>query len=338
VLERSNREGSNRVVHGPTRTAIDSRRMLETPAIARPPRDLALRTGHSLSDEPDLWAEWERVGAQQRDMIKMALPPEWSFAGKRTLDFGCGSGRTLRHFGAEAELAEMWGCDTHEPSIDWLQENLSPPFQFFAVRDEPEIPRPDGYYDFLWAMSVFTHITREWSGWLLELHRTLKVGGLALISFLGEGMIGRLIGEEWDPDRIGMNSLLLGQSWDDGGPIVFHSEWWIRAHWGRAFEVVWLHDHLEGHGLVLLRKRDVDISRADLERLDDEEPRELAALLHNIEQLHDEDCRLRSDRDDLSRNYATLQRQLQEMQATRVWRFTRPLTRAYSGVRSKAAR
>jgi len=312
--------------------------MPEKLALPRPPRDLALRTGHALSDEQDLWAEWERVGAEQREMIKMALPPEWSFAGKRTLDFGCGSGRTLGHFQSEAELAEMWGCDTHAPSIDWLRQNLSPPFQFFAVSEAPEIPRPDEFYDFVWAMSVFTHITDEWSGWLLELHRTMKVGGLALISFLGEGMIGRLIGENWDPDRVGMNSLLLGQSWDDGGPIVFHSEWWIRAHWGRAFEIVWLHDHLEGHGLVLLRKRDVVISRGDLERLDDDEPREIAALLHNLEQLHDEDRRLRGERDDLSSNYLALQRQLHDMESTKVWRFTRPLTRVYSSIRSRVAR
>ena len=23
-----------------------------------------------------------------------------------------------------------------------------------------------------------------------------------------------------------------------GGPIVFHSEWWVRERWGRAFDVV----------------------------------------------------------------------------------------------------
>ena len=46
-----------------------------------------------------------------------------------------------------------------------------------------------------------------------------------------------LIGETWDEDRIGMNSLFHGHPWSLGGPISFNSPWWIRSHWGRAFEI-----------------------------------------------------------------------------------------------------
>src|SRR3712207_8661275 len=37
--------------------------------------------------------------------------------------------------------------------------------------------------------------------------------------------------------RIGMTVLGYGHPWEAGGPMVLHSEWWIRAHWGRAFEI-----------------------------------------------------------------------------------------------------
>ena len=76
----------------------------------------------------------------------------------------------LRHFLPEAESAEFWGCDLHGPTIAWLDENLSPPMHFY-VNDERPLRHPDGYFDLIYAISVFTHITVDWSAWLLELHR-----------------------------------------------------------------------------------------------------------------------------------------------------------------------
>ena len=37
---------------------------------------------------------------------------------------------------------------------------------------------PDGAYDLVLAVSVFTHLTASWSAWLVELHRVLADGGL----------------------------------------------------------------------------------------------------------------------------------------------------------------
>ena len=37
--------------------------------------------------------------------------------------------------------------------------------------------------------------------------------------------------------------MLVTKTWnplDSGGPFVFHSEWWLREHWGRAFEIDFL--------------------------------------------------------------------------------------------------
>jgi hypothetical protein len=62
----------------------------------------------------------------------------------------------------------------------------------------------------------------------------------------------------------------------------------LREHWGRAFVFVTLDDHggrSGEHGWVALRKRDVELTIAELERPADD-PRETEALRHNIEQLH----------------------------------------------------
>jgi hypothetical protein len=123
-----------------------------------------------------------------------------------------------------------------------------------------------------------------------------------MLTFLGEGMIQQLIDEAWDEDRIGFNTVLHGNSWDEGGPLTFISPWWIRAHWGRAFEIVELRPYTGrerdgtpvGHGLALLRKRSGDFSAIDIDQPAANEPREIGALQHNVRQLSNELVRLRS--------------------------------------------
>jgi SAM-dependent methyltransferase len=145
----------------------------------------------------------------------------------------------------------------------------------------------DEHFDLVWALSVFTHLTDYWSDWLLELHRVLRPGGRLVSTFLGEGMSQSIAGERWDADRIGMNVLRAWQRWDQGGPSVQHSEWWLREHWGRAFEVESVADGPQfGHGLIVLKKRPVTLTREELiEPARGGDPRELNALLHNASQL-----------------------------------------------------
>ena len=78
---------------------------------------LAARVGATHADNLALYEEF---GAETRDEILALLPSDWSFEGKSVLDFGCGAGRTLRHFLREAEIGEMYGCDIDSESIAWL--------------------------------------------------------------------------------------------------------------------------------------------------------------------------------------------------------------------------
>jgi SAM-dependent methyltransferase len=262
-----------------------------------PPLHLLHRTGHMDGDDPV--GAYDRMGHGLRALIESMLPDAWTWEGRRVLDFGCGAGRVLRHFADLAEDAEFWGCDIDEPSILWMHEHMSPPFHVFNSSEEPGLPQEDGYFDLIYAISVYTHITEHWAGWLLEHHRVLADGGLMFATFLGEGMIQPLLQEEWDEDRIGMNTLLHGNPWDEGGPITFHSPWWLRAHWGRAFDIVELRpftglDDHTGHGLVLLRRKPVHLTTEDLTRFEPDEPREILALQHHTEQLSRETLQLRA--------------------------------------------
>jgi SAM-dependent methyltransferase len=270
-----------------------------------PPRRLALRAG--VPDPADVFASYRAVGRDSRTTILQLLESSgvgFAFgAGRRVLDFGCGSGKVMRHFLPEAEVCELWGCDIDRPSVAWINAELSPPLHAFANGEAPPLHQPAESFDLVWSVSVFTHLTDHWAGWLAELHRVLRPGGLAIVSFLGGAMFEVWTGQRWEPDEIGMTVLDHGQDWELGGPTVFHSPWWLREHWGRAFEIVELREGTapREHGLVLLRRRsDVAVTPALLERIDPGEPREIDALRRHVHLLHAESSRLRAQRDALA--------------------------------------
>ena len=209
------------------------------------------------------------------------------------LDFGCGPGKVLRHFRDEARGAQFEGCDIHAPSVEWVERNLNPPVGAFVNEESPPLPRADGSYDLVWAMSVFTHLTDESLAWLLELHRVLDEDGLLIATILGRAMWEAREPTPWEEDRIGMAVVGHGEHWDAGGPVTYISRWWLEEHWGRLFDVVEVRDgEAPGeHTLALLRKRPVTLGREELEEARDE--RELRALRTQVELLRRDVERLR---------------------------------------------
>ncbi len=268
-----------------------------------PPTDLIIRAG--ATPGADVVAEYAAGAAGMKDLLLSLMERHGapaSAGAPNVLDFGCGAGNVIRHFHAEAHAGEVWGCDIDTRSIDWLEENLGPPFHFSALSaSPPALPLPSDHFDLVYAISVFTHLADDWAAWLLELHRVLRPTGILVLTFLGEGMAEAEHAAPWDEDRVGMNVLRHGQDWEGGGPTVFLSDWWIRAHWGRAFEILDIHhDRNElgevvprTHGYVLARKRQGSFTSDQLIALQPDEPREVAALAHNIEQLHADDRHLR---------------------------------------------
>jgi len=299
-----------------------------------PPLDLVQRIG--LREEEDPQRTYLESGLESRELIEAHLPADWTWAGKRVLDFGCGVGRVLRQFAPESEEAEFFGCDLDSASIGWLQAHFSPPFEAFETTEAASLPQEDGFFDLIYAFSVYTHFTDNWAAWLLEHHRVLAEGGILFATFLGEGMLEPLVGEKWDEDRIGMNPLMQGLSWDKGGPIAINSPWWIEAHWGRAFEMLKIVPRMRAdepsHGLVVARKKPVEVSAEELTRLEPDEPREMRALRHHVEQLEAEALRLRAAQEAMEAGLKASRAEAQqahkvldEMLNSRSWRITAPL-------------
>jgi SAM-dependent methyltransferase len=230
---------------------------------------------------------WERLGPETKTALLDLLPSDWSFEGKRILDFGCGAGRTLRYFMSEAETAEVWGVDIDAASVDLLRDTVCPPLHVMRSEHMPPLALDGGSFDLIWSISVFTHLTTNSIPWLLELHRLLKPDGLLIATYMGRWTSELLAGEEWDEDRIGMNVLRHNHPADDGAPLVLISDWWMREHWGRAFEVVTVAPQIHNQSWALLRKRDVEITAEEVARPGDD-PREYLALHHNLVQAQRE--------------------------------------------------
>jgi SAM-dependent methyltransferase len=279
-----------------------------------PPASLANYVGRLTSDDPE--REYLAIGRTARSFVEMLLPDDFSLDGARILDFGCGSGRVLRHFAPEAESGEAWGCDIDAASIEWATANLTPPLRFVGCDEVPPLPFADEYFDLIYAISVFTHLTDSWSAWLLELRRILRPGGMLVVSFLGRGMSMAIALVPWTEDEIGMLPAKIGTPWSEGGPCVLHSPWWLRAHFGRAFEI---HDLVEdgtgsyayldahasgrprpsgppgnppgdgGHGLIALLRDDRPApTLQQLEAPEPREPREWAAMRFGARHLEHE--------------------------------------------------
>ncbi len=155
------------------------------------------------------------------------------------LDFGCGCGRIARWL-ADLERPRIHGCDYNAELVDWCAANLT----FMDARAtalQPPLPYPDASFDFLYAFSVFTHLSVELaSNWLAELRRVVKPGGLIWFTIHGESYGERLLPEQrarfdrgeivvWLPEIQGTN--ICGAFWPaaavpgmlgDGWQVVHH--------------------------------------------------------------------------------------------------------------------
>jgi SAM-dependent methyltransferase len=109
------------------------------------------------------------------------------------LDFGCGCGRTLLWMARDRSAERRWsGSDIDAEAIAWCRDHLG--FARFAVNPAlPPLDAPDGAYDLIYAISVFTHLDADrQAAWLGELRRVTRPGGVVLLTVHGEACAGDL--------------------------------------------------------------------------------------------------------------------------------------------------
>jgi hypothetical protein len=212
------------------------------------------------------------------------------------------------------------------------------------------LPEADGSVGEIRAPAAFVTLVDGWAEWLLELRRVLSADGRLVIGLAPTERFEELTGRGWDDSRIGMT--VLSALDGPGGREVFHSEWWLRTHWGRAFEIVSIKEGERGREAVLTKSH-ADLSASDLERPDPGDRRELEAAQANAVFLGNQVDRVRrqleEQREDMSRelmrrSFAAADAEwarggpgspatavAAQYEATTSWRLTKPL-RALGGL------
>lgn len=102
-------------------------------------------------------------------------------------EWGCGPGRVIRHLPQMfSETVKVYGSDYNKETIDWCKKNFNT-INFSLNELEPPLQFPDHSFDFIYCISVFTHLSAETGmKWANELYRVLKPQGILLITTLGE--------------------------------------------------------------------------------------------------------------------------------------------------------
>lgn len=198
--------------------------------------------------------------------------------GWRVLDFGCASGRVLRHFVCQGDDLDVWGCDIALSHVQWIDRHLGPRPRVFHNHALPHLPLEDNSFDLVYAFSVFSHIDDFEGAWLLELRRILRPGGFAYLTThtdhtwkilkpehgIYNNMLTRpftatpevKIGPEMFQAPLPHERVVFAvKGATVYGKNVFHSTDYLRRVWGRFFEIREI--YREGayyQDVVLLRK------------------------------------------------------------------------------------
>jgi SAM-dependent methyltransferase len=170
------------------------------------------------------------------------------------LDFGCGCGRTLRHF-ADLKQARLYGTDYNSALVGWCRVNLA--FADLAVNAlEPPLQYLDSEFDLVYAFSVFSHLPETLQhAWMHELRRVLKPHGHLLISTMSAGMLAARNDDEAQR-RFARGDLVVMNADDPGSNAcsAFHPDEYVRKSLARGFAVVDFVPGGTGQDVWLLRK------------------------------------------------------------------------------------
>jgi SAM-dependent methyltransferase len=136
-------------------------------------------------------------GRAQSEFIREALRRHGSPIEEvsRILDLGCGCGRLARWW--HDLPADVSGCDFNPELSAWCDANL--PFMDAALNQlEPPLPfEASRQFDFIYAWSVFTHLSEDLQRlWLDEIRRRLPPGGRFLFTVSGAPHRDRLTQRE----------------------------------------------------------------------------------------------------------------------------------------------
>lgn len=188
-------------------------------------------------------AGYLEVGQRSWQSIETLLEAKGrsSTQAKSILDFGCGSGRTIRNIEPTGHDPVM-GIDIDRAAIGWCRSNL-PGYQFQTVAHLPPTNLPGEQFDLIYAISVFTHLDEAMQfSWLAEISRLLSPNGIFIASLHGD-YHRQLQGRNVDMGK-GFKFIDSKRKWfkPDGLPAFYqdaqHTKAYVFDRWSQYFRVI----------------------------------------------------------------------------------------------------
>lgn len=155
------------------------------------------------------------------------------------LDWGCGPARVLRQLpGILGEEHRYWGADYNPRTIAWCRRHLHG-FGFDLHGILPPTGFADARFDFIYGISIFTHLSADsHSAWLCELDRLTRAGGILLLTTQGDAFREKLS----DAERIRFDAgeLVVRHSGKEGHRVfaAFQPARWARRFFGTRFAIL----------------------------------------------------------------------------------------------------
>lgn len=159
-------------------------------------------------------------------------------AGGRALDLGCSSGRVVRALAAGFPEVGWYGCDPNAEAIEWAEKHLAG-VRFGVSPQEPPLPYDDGAFDYVFAISIWSHYDEQAAvAWIDEMRRILRPGGRLLLTTHGYESIAHYArnGERAHEQLEEVGAALYARGFWFADEFGAAGDWGVRhSQWGTAF-------------------------------------------------------------------------------------------------------
>jgi SAM-dependent methyltransferase len=158
-----------------------------------PPHHVLYDAMSSIS-YPDYFESGKRVANVLYSMARHYLPENEV----GICEWGCGPARIMRHLRTidPSRRMHLFGTDYNPVSINWCQQAIAG-VEFRLNGLAPPLPFDECAFDWLYCVSVFTHLSEEMHHqWLRELFRVVRMGGIVLLTTHGDNFTGKLLPAE----------------------------------------------------------------------------------------------------------------------------------------------
>lgn len=174
----------------------------------------------------------------------------------RILEWGCGPGRVIRHLKGLLihKNVELHGSDYNAESIKWCQDNIEG-IKFHINQLQPPFPFEANFFDCIYAISVFTHLSEAMHfEWINEIRRVLRPNGLIIITTHSDSASDRLLIDEkqlFDSGKLVVRgNVREGKKWY----LAYHPQGFVRDTLLEGFDTVYHNSFSQTQDIWVARK------------------------------------------------------------------------------------